>query len=258
MKARTERLRPTLANFTVSVFSCFLKKKTEQRKNMEDQAPFWVPKGGTQGWGPELWGPNPRKMGPGWALEGWGAQHFAPLLLSPQETSRTALPQDRPSPGPPKISLFFSLSRCGVKPRRLRGRRGLHTTIRELQTRTLKGSGLQNRHQNSTRRHPERHKKSEMVAGEGKKERNFGGPAGPVEGGPAEGGPGKSKPATTTTTPNPEQVGPRRAGPLSQARFGVWVFGVGYNNTTTKQQNNTTQQHNNTTTPENLAKTLKH
>ena len=37
-------------------------------------------------------------------------------------------------------------------------------------------------HQNSTRRHPERHKKSEMVAGEGKKSE--------ILGGPAEGGPG--------------------------------------------------------------------
>ena len=54
------------------------------------------------------------------------------------------------------------------------GAAGFHTTARELQTCTLEGPGLQKHHQNSTRRHPERHKKSEMVAGEGKKARNFG------------------------------------------------------------------------------------
>ena len=37
------------------------------------------------------------------------------------------------------------------------------------QTGTFYGPGLQKKHQNSTRRHPERHKKNEMVAGEGKK-----------------------------------------------------------------------------------------
>ena len=40
--------KPTLANFTVSVFFCFSK----QRQNMEEQAPFWAP----EGWGPEGWG----------------------------------------------------------------------------------------------------------------------------------------------------------------------------------------------------------
>ena len=58
---------------------------------------------------------------------------------------------------------------------------GLHSP--RAQTCTFKGSGLQKHHQNSTRRHPERHKKSEMVAGEGKKSEILGGPA---EGGPSE------------------------------------------------------------------------
>ena len=51
-------------------------------------------------------------------------------------------------------------------------------------------------HQNSTRTHSERHKKSEIVAGEGKTERNFGQTGGGGSsggGGPAEGGPGKSR-----------------------------------------------------------------
>ena len=145
-----------------------------------------------------------------------------------------------------------------------RGRRGF-TRHPRVQTCTFKGSGLQ-KHQNSTRRHPERHKKSEMVAGEGKKSAKFCAVRRrgvQWRGGPAEGGPGKSKPATTTTTtttttPNPEQVLPRRAGPLSQARFRVWVF----RGWAQQQHNKTTQQHNNTTTitttPENFAKTLKH
>ena len=45
-------------------------------------------------------------------------------------------------------------------------------------SRKLGTSGLQKHHRNSTRRHPERDKKSEMVAGEGKKESEIlGGPA---------------------------------------------------------------------------------
>ena len=47
--------KPTLANFTVSVFSCFSKK----RQNMEEKAPFWVPKGGTpKGVAPKGAGPT--------------------------------------------------------------------------------------------------------------------------------------------------------------------------------------------------------
>ena len=102
-----------------------------------------------------------------------------------------------PSVRPPKISLFFSLlppqfillslswglplNFCGVCNRdpqmctfgRLRGRRGLYTTTRELQTCTFEGPGLHKHHQNSTRRHPERQKKNEMGEGE-EKERIFG------------------------------------------------------------------------------------
>ena len=59
------------------------------------------------------------------------------------------------------------------------------------QTCTFEGPGLHKNHQNSTRRHPERDKKSKNGAGEKKKSEILGGPAegGPEEGGRAEGGP---------------------------------------------------------------------
>ena len=101
--------KPTSANFTVLVFSCF-SKKTEQRKNMEEQAPFWAPKGGTpKGGAPKgaapTWKNGARRVGPegwplmggapkggartqkkrwgpeGWGPEGWEAQNFALFFL---------------------------------------------------------------------------------------------------------------------------------------------------------------------------------
>ena len=82
--------------------------------------------------------------------------------------------------GPTCARLEFS--GCRVKPWRLWGPWGFK------------------HHQNSTRRHPERHKKNEIVAGEGKKRAKFGevrrrGPAegGPAEGGLAQGGPGEAQ-----------------------------------------------------------------
>ena len=103
------------------------------------------------------------------------------------------------------------------------GRRGF-TRQPESPNVHIQGFGLQKHHQNSKRRHPERHKKSETVAGKGRKRAKFW--AVRRRGvrrrwGPAEGGPGKSKPATTTT-------------PTQQ------------NNTTT--QHNTKQQHKQHTT----------
>ena len=68
------------------------------------------------------------------------------------------------------------------------GRRVSHDSPR-AQTRTFLGSGLQNTTKNSTRRHPERHKKSEMVAGKGRKRAKFwvaGGGVSNGGGGPAE------------------------------------------------------------------------
>ena len=51
---------------------------------------------------------------------------------------------------------------------------------------TFDDPGTSKHHQKTTRRHPERHKKSEMVAGEEKKARNFGPPSirGPTLRGP--------------------------------------------------------------------------
>ena len=51
------------------------------------------------------------------------------------------------------------------------GRRGSHTTTRELQTCTLDGPGASKHHQNSTRRHTE--KKSETGGGRRKKNAKF-------------------------------------------------------------------------------------
>ena len=53
------------------------------------------------------------------------------------------------------------------------GRRGSHTTARELQTCTFQGTCASKHHQNSTRRPPERHRNSETVAGKGRKSAKF-------------------------------------------------------------------------------------
>ena len=110
--------------------------------------------------------------------------------------------------------------------------------------------GLQKHHQNSTRRHPERHKKNETVAGKGRKRAKFWavqGKGGPGEGGPAEGGPAEGGPA---------EGGPAEGGPAESKP------------TTTKQQQRqqtqndnkhktTTQQHNNTTTTTKIGQNTK-
>ena len=133
----------------------------------------WRPRGPLpEGWGPEGWGPA------AWGPEGGGAQNFA--LFFPLSRLHFRF-----------FSLSFWESSRGV----LVGRPPeFHTTARELQTCAFKGTGLQKHHQNSTRRHPEREKKSENGSGRGKKKREIlGGPAegGPAEGGPAEGVPGQ-------------------------------------------------------------------
>ena len=81
-----------------------------------------------------------------------------------------------PNAGPTKISLFpsfslphfaFSVSLGVFSPP------GFHTTARELQTcMHISGPGASKHHQNSTRRHPERHK-SENGGGRGKKKREI-------------------------------------------------------------------------------------
>ena len=123
-----------------------------------------------------------------------------------------------------------------------------HRTARELQTCTFEGPGLQEHHQNSTRRHPEREKKrTKWELEREKKERNFGRSGGggrrrggPASGGLAQGGPGESKPTTTTTkitttTRTPAEMegggqtqnecGPKGSG-LPLPGFRVWVCRV--------------------------------
>ena len=63
---------------------------------------------------------------------------------------------------------------CCVKPRRLWGRRGFTRQPKNSKRAHLRAPALQKHHQNSTRRHPERHKKNKIVAGEGKKAPNVG------------------------------------------------------------------------------------
>ena len=100
-------------------------------------------------------GQTQKKLGPeGWGPEGWGAQHFALTFPSP--------------------------------PIRPEAARVSHDSPRAL-TCTFEGPGLHKHHQNSTRRHPKKDKKSEHGAAEGKKKSEILG--GPAEGGPEEGGP---------------------------------------------------------------------
>ncbi len=72
---------------------------------MEEQTPFWAPKGGApkggapKGGAPKGGAPKggaPKRWGPeGWGPEGWGAQNFALFL-----------------PCPATVSLFLCLSGC--------------------------------------------------------------------------------------------------------------------------------------------------
>ena len=138
-------------------------------------------------------------------------------------------------------------------------------------------------HQNSTRRHPERHRKSETVAGKGRKRAKFwavrrrGVRRRVVQGSPNQQQPQQPQPQQRQTQNKWGAEGPARS-----PKQGLGSLGVGHNNTrqhttthnnttthnTTTQQNNTTTTQNNnttqqpntttTTTPENFAKTLKH
>ena len=123
-----------------------------------------------------------------------------------------------------------------------------HTTTQELQTCTFQGSGVQKHHQNSTRRPPERHRKSETVAGKGRKRAKFLG--GPAEGGPVEGGSGGrwSREVQTSNNHNNQEQQRQyqnKGGPEGPARspkegLGFVSSGVGHNNT--RQHNNNTKQ----------------
>ena len=176
----------------------------------------------------------------------------------------TALPLDRPSPGPPKISLFFfplppqnsffsSLSGCllvefwwcflktgALKCARLGslvvvwnpggptrpGRRGSHTTTRELQTRTFERHQRFKHHQNSTRRHPEREEKNEFCGGRGKKKREIlGRPTlrAPTLRGPTLRGPTLRAPTFSGFWPPPTLRAPHPSGPHPSGPHFFWV-----------------------------------
>ena len=84
-------------------------------------------------------------------------------------------------------SMFAShATNHGCALRRLRGRRGFTRQPENSKRAHLRAPALQKHHQNSTRRHPDRHKKSEMVVGEGKKSAKFWAPTlrGPPFGAP--------------------------------------------------------------------------
>ena len=103
----------------------------------------------------------------------------------------------------------------------------LHTTARELQTCTFEGPGLQKHHQNSTKP-PREEERMKIVAGDGKKERNFGRSSGGRESGRGSGGGrvkgsaqilgGSDTPQHTTphnTTGDPAQGGLGQGGSLA-------------------------------------------
>ena len=111
---------------------------------------------------------------------------------------------------------------------------GLHTTAQEPKQAHFTSPAVQKHHQNSTRRHPERHKKSEMVAGEGKKSANFLAPT--ISGRPPFRSPHPSGPKTLRRPPGdpPSSLKPPtppgRGGEGLKGRradFGSLVFGSG-------------------------------
>ena len=113
------------------------------------------------------------------------AQNFALFLPFPATVSLFFVSLWVSSRG---ILVVFVWSAGAVKCARL----GSRAVVRELQTCTFDGPGAPNKHhQNSTRRPPERHKKSETVAGKGRKRAKFWAPhpSGPHPSGPHPSGP---------------------------------------------------------------------
>ena len=81
-------------------------------------------------------------------------------------------PPDNPPPDRLEFRAFFPSSRLKIFfPRP--GRRGSHTTARELQTCTFQGPGASKHHQNSTNGPQERERRKKIVAGGGKKSGKF-------------------------------------------------------------------------------------
>ena len=115
---------------------------------------------------------EPRRVG---GPEGWGAQKGG----GPRWVGGPAPKVWPRRVGGPKFRAFsstFGLSGCRVKPRRPHqtGPPGLaHDSPRTPNGAHFRAPALQKHHQNSTRRPPERHKKSETVAGKGRKSAKF-------------------------------------------------------------------------------------
>ena len=139
-------------------------------------------KGAPKGGGPNLEKVEPRRVEP---------RRVEPRRVGPRRVGPRRLEPRRVEPrrvGGPKFRAFFPFLRhnflssfsllgllhCRVKPRRPHqtGPPGLHTTTRELQTRTFERPGLQKHHQNSTRRHPET-QKERNGGGKGRKRAKF-------------------------------------------------------------------------------------
>ena len=138
---------------------------------------------------------------------------------------------------------------------------GLHTTAREPKRAHFRAPALQKHHQNSTRRHPERHKKSETVAGKGEKRAKFWAVwrravrRRRVRRSPNPQPQQQHNSNNTTATTQQQQHNSNNTTATTQQQQ------HNSNNTTTQQHNNTTtQQHNNTTTQQhnNTTQTQQH
>ena len=139
--------------------------------------------GARRGGGPEGWGPNPEKVGPegwgpeGWGPEGWGARHFALFLLSP--TGNFILSS---LSGGFLVEFWWCLKRRDAQ---MCAFGVLWLSCEAPAARRFK------HHQNSTNRHPDRHKKERNGGGRGKKSAKFWAPHpwGPHRSGPHPSGP---------------------------------------------------------------------
>ena len=116
---------------------------------------------------------------------------------------------------------------CFEAPGRFKpGRRGSHTTARELQTCTFEGSDASKHHQIYTRRPPERHNENETVAGERRKSAKFWAshPSGPPPFGASPFGAGVAKVGQLRLA----KVGLAKVGQLRLAKVGqIFLAKVG-------------------------------
>ena len=183
----------------------------------------------------------------------------------------------------------FMLSGCRVEPRRPHqtGPPGLHTTARELQTRTFERPGASNTTKIPRADTPEREERMKFPVGESKKKREISGPppfgphpSGPQPFGPPPFGAPLFRGSGPPTPPGPHQkqnwpnavwpirsikigqIRPNKDGQMRPVNFGqmwcwpnqVWPNAV----TATTPHHHTTLHHNNTTTPQHTTTTQQH